>query len=299
MFTQFFGNYLLNQKLVSTWQLTEALKLQKTTRLKLGVLAINAGYMNSQQVEEVHRAQARIDKRIGDIAVDMGYLTVEQVEELLSTQKTGHLLLGQALVDKGYMTTRQFESALNSYKEKNAITDSDFTDVQNQKIQNVIKNFYNFNSFKYAEIYTDYVSLLFKNIIRFIGDDFTPLEAQTVNDYQTSWFAYQNIKGKFNAFTAIEGNEISFINFASRYADDDFNDNNVYVKASIGEFLNLHNGLFTVNMSNDRQLELEMTPQSVDNRKNLRTSSVAFFIPICFPFGTINIIISSDNPIIL
>ena len=57
MFTQFFGNYLLNQRLVSPEQLTEALELQKTTRLKLGVLAINAGYMTAAQVDEVHNAQ--------------------------------------------------------------------------------------------------------------------------------------------------------------------------------------------------------------------------------------------------
>ena len=298
MFTQFFGNYLLNKKLVSTWQLTEALQLQKTTRLKLGVLAINAGYMTAEQVDDVHNAQTRIDKRIGDIAVDMGYLTVEQVEELLSSQKTGHLLLGQALVDKGYMTTKQFEAALNSYKEQNAITDADFTNSQNEKIESVIKNFYHFNSFKNSDIFTDYVSLLFKNVIRFIGDDFTPLEASIVNVYQANWMASQHIKGKFNAFTAIEGNEISFINFASRYAGETFTDNDEYVQASVGEFLNLHNGLFTVNMSNDRQLELEMAPQDVTFRKDLNTSSDTFCIPVCFPFGTINFIISSDIPFI-
>ncbi len=296
MFTQFFGNYLLNQKLVSNWQLTEALEAQKTTRLKLGVLAISAGYMTSEQVDKVHNAQLKIDKRIGDIAVDMGFLTAGQVEDLLNSQKTGHLLLGQALVDKGYMTTKQFETALNSYKNEYALADSDFTDSQNDKIKSVIKSFYNFSSFKYADILTDYVSLFFKNIIRFIGDDFTPLEPKIINEYQTTWFAAQNITGKFSAFTAIEGSEIAFVNFASRYADEDFNTNDIYVQATVGEYLNLHNGLFTVNMSNDRQLELEMKPQNALYRKRLVTSSDAFCIPISFPFGTINLILSLDNP---
>ena len=53
MFTQLFGNYLINKNIVTPAQLSEAIKVKNTTRLKLGVLAINAEYMNSTQVEEV------------------------------------------------------------------------------------------------------------------------------------------------------------------------------------------------------------------------------------------------------
>ena len=93
MFTQFFGSYLLNRKIVSPANLRVALEKKDTTRVKLGVLAINAGYMTAKQVDAVHKKQATVDKRIGDIAVDMGYLTEAQVEELLSRHKTGCLLL--------------------------------------------------------------------------------------------------------------------------------------------------------------------------------------------------------------
>ena len=112
MFTQFFGSYLLNKKIVSPANLRLALEKKDSTRVKLGVLAINAGYMTSKQVDAVHRKQATVDKRIGDIAVEMGYLTEAQVEELLSSQKTGCLLLGQALVDMGCLTNEEFEMVL-------------------------------------------------------------------------------------------------------------------------------------------------------------------------------------------
>ena len=75
MFTQFFGNYLLHQQLVSPEHLSEVLQSMKTTRLKLGVLAINAGYMTAEQVEKAHTEQQRVDKRIGEVMVDMGFLT--------------------------------------------------------------------------------------------------------------------------------------------------------------------------------------------------------------------------------
>lgn len=73
MFTQFFSNYLLEQKLVSPEHLSEVLQTMKTTRPQLGMLAISSGLMTAAQVEKAHSEQQRIDKRIGDVMVEMGY----------------------------------------------------------------------------------------------------------------------------------------------------------------------------------------------------------------------------------
>ena len=54
MYSQYFGNYLLNKGLISPEQLTDALEYQRSVRLKLGVIAVNAGYMTPSQVEEIH-----------------------------------------------------------------------------------------------------------------------------------------------------------------------------------------------------------------------------------------------------
>lgn len=292
MFTQFFGNYLLNQRLVSPEQLTEALELQKTTRLKLGVLAINAGYMTAEQVEEVHNAQQRMDKRIGDIAVEMGFLTNEQVEELLSSQKSGHLLLGQALVDRGYMTTAQFEQAMRSYKAENSITDSDFTNVQNDKASAAIRKFYGLDALRNSKTYTDYISLFFKNIIRFIGDDFTPLDPEQITSYSCMNAAVQKINGPISFITAIEADDNAYIDFAARYAGEPLNCIDEMTNASVGEFLNLQNGLFTVNVSNDQGMELQLEPQETSVGTELNDLAEAFRIPLAFPFGTVNVIIA-------
>lgn len=298
MFTQFFGNFLLNEKLVASWQLAEALENIKDTKLKLGVLGINAGLMTAEEVNRVHELQQTEDKRFGEIAVDQGYLTVEQVSQLLSSQKTGHLLLGQALVDKGYMTNVQFEAALNSYKNKYSLTNEDFTTRQNEKVDSIIKSFYKFNSFKYAKIFTEYVSLTFKNIIRFIGDDFTPLTPDYATSVKADYAAVQVVNGKYNFFTAIEGESSAVIKFASRFASEDFDKIDEYTLGSLSEFLNLNNGLFTVNVSNQKQVELQLEPQSVVDNKTISASSEIYCIPIMFGTDKINIILSLDIPVI-
>lgn len=292
MFTQFFGNYLLNKRLVLPEQLSEALSVLKTTRVKLGVLAINAGYMTAEQVEKVHAEQQRVDKRIGEIAVDMGFMTGEQVEKLFAQQSGTHLILGQALVDKGYMTNSQFEAALNSYKEENSLSDSDFKDNDNEKIQQVIRSFYDFDDSE-DELMVEYIDLLFKNIVRFIGDDFMPMNCEKVTEYSFTNAGMQHIKGEFSCTSAIDAEDKAYIEFGSRYAGEQLTAVDEMADACAGEFLNLHNGLFAVNVSNDTGRELTLEPQEVIRGNKITGMIDTYKIPLIFPFGTVTFILGN------
>lgn len=290
MFTQFFGNYLLHKQLVSPDHLSEVLQSMKTTRLKLGVLAINAGLMTAQQVEKAHEEQQRVDKRIGDVMVDLGFLTKDQVESLLKTQPAGHLLLGQALVDNGYMTTTQFERALNDYKAENSISDADFSNTGDEAVKNLVKRFYNFSTANSAYM-TGYVSLLFKNLIRFIGDDFTPMDACAVSGVLSDCVV-QRMNGGLSAITVIDADASTMVEFASRFAKEELSEIDEYTQACVSEFINLHNGLFAVNMSNDNGIELKLEPQCYYDNMDISELSNACVIPVCFSFGTVRFIVS-------
>ncbi len=297
MFTQFFGNYLLNNHLATPQQLSAALELQQKIHIKLGVLAINAGYMTAEQVDKLHQLQMHTDKRIGDLAVELGYMTTEQVNELLSSQKSGYLLLGQALVESGSMTNGQFAIALKAYKDATRITDNEFSDNKASEVRAVICDFYGFHlAGSKKDLYADYVSLLLKNIIRFIGDDFTLLPSSVETEYRCEEAAIQHIKGGERLFTAIEAESKVFTAFASRYAQENFTQNDDYTKASVGEFLNLHNGLFAVNASNSLAVELDLEPQAYESNKLLTGFVRAFVIAVGFPFGTVHFILSGENP---
>lgn len=291
MFTQFFGNYLLHKQLVSPEHLSEVLQSMKTTRLKLGVLAINAGFMTAAQVEKAHLEQQRVDKRIGEVMVDMGFLTKDQVEALFQTQPAGHLLLGQALVDNGYMTNGQFEEALNSYKQENSISENDFDDGSDEAASRLVKHFYNFSGGVNSAYMTSYVSLLFKNLIRFIGDDFTPMDAKPVSG-EISNCVVQRITGGMNAITIIDADNAAMIEFASRFAKEELTEADEYTQACVSEFINLHNGLFAVNMSNDNNIELKLEPQCYVDNMDISELKNACVIPVCFSFGTVNFVIS-------
>lgn len=287
MYTQFFGHYLLNKKIVTPEQLQEALEVKNDTKVKLGALAINAGYMTAQQVEEVHEEQKRVDKRIGDIAVSLGYLTDDQVTELLKQQKTANLLLGQALIDKGYITNAQFESAINGYKSESDLNEDDVSDEQ---LLLVVKDICRSSNIEDDYFYT-YIALIIKNFIRFIGDDFVPMNALEISQYRCDCISSQEVCGSFNAYTALCGDSTTLLQLGSRYAQEQLEAYDEYAEAAVGEFLNLQNGLFSVNMSNTKGVELTITPQQAERNAELTFENSGVIVPFAFSFGTLNVVI--------
>lgn len=82
------------------------------------------------------------------------------------------------------------------------------------------------------------------------------------------------------------------IAFASRYVDEEFEEFDEYVSASMEDFLNLHNGLFSVNMSNDYTVELHLQPPEAHENTVLSTEAPSYLLPVIYSFGTVNFIFS-------
>lgn len=104
-----------------------------------------------------------------------------------------------------------------------------------------------------------YLELLFNSFIRFVGDDYTPLSAEICDSFSADCMVRQDIEGSYAISTYIGMSQTTAINFASRYVNESFSVYDEYVQASLDDFLNLNNGLFLVNCSNDQALELTLT----------------------------------------
>lgn len=285
MFTQLFGHYLLNKNYITTEQLRKALEVKSETRVKLGALAIDAGYMTASQVEKVHEEQKRLDKRIGDIAVSMGFLTEAQVDELLSKQKTANIVIGQTLIDLGYMTNAQFAEALDSYKNTAGFASEDNDDTLSENITAV----FGLDELNDKDFYINYLLLFIRNIVRFIGDDFAFAECTKNPELKSEYLCSQDVTGSVSAYTAIGCDKKTFYALASRYAGETVEDDE-FAEACAGEFLNLQNGLFAVNVSNTQNTELDLTPQISEKDVTLNIDD-GIKVSLAFSFGTVNIVI--------
>ncbi|WP_374722011.1 hypothetical protein [Peribacillus tepidiphilus] len=294
MFSQFFGHYLLNRGLINADQLKDALELQQSTHVKLGVLAVNEGFMTSSQVEAVHEKQKQVDKRFGELAVELSYLTEEQVEKMLSTQKHHHLQLAQALVDREYMTIDAFSQALATYKKEYGLSDEKFEAIKSGDIEALVDSLLTVSSEEQKTYFTDYLSLFAKNMIRFIDGqlhfEISPLKGVLEAKYYVS----QEITGEKPLYTAIAADEKTFLAMASAYAEEELTEMDEMAAASVSEFLNLHNGIFLVNMSNIG-IELEMKPQQFKEKVEITGTDTSYVVTVYTSKGSFKLMLC-DTP---
>lgn len=290
MFSQFFGHYLLNNGFLTREQLADALEFQQSVHVKFGVIAVDEGFLTPAQVEKIHEMQKQVDKRFGEIAVDLRYLTEEQVEAMLSVQKQNHLLLAQALVDKEYMTIEQFSEALNEYKKQHSLSDDKFEAIKRGDIDALVNHLLNEET---SKKFAKYLALFAKNMIRFIDDQayLSVSEKAELND--KDWFVHQDIVGEAPLFTAISANTDVFLHIASAYAEEPLTGVDELAQASVSEFLNLHNGIYLVNMSNEG-IELNMNPQSVG--QNMTVDGDVFVVTVHTSKGAFQLALS-DKPV--
>lgn len=292
MHTQFFGNFLLNKEVITPEQLIEVLKVQSTAHKKLGTLAIHSGYMSASEVEDVYITQTHYDKRFGVLAVELGYLTQEQVDELLTMQLPDYMLLGQILVDQKILTHVEFENLITEYQSAYEIYDLDLIEEQKHMVDKLLADFYLPEDVPYSEHILSYLTLLFNNLVRFIGEDFTPLNIITLPEVPTNFCISQEVEGPFSFLSALDTERETAVAFANRYVDEEFDEFDEYVNASMEDFLNLHNGLYSVNLSNDYSLELHLQPPGTHENTLLTTGFPAYLLPVIYSFGTINFIFS-------
>lgn len=287
MYAQFFGNFLLSRNVVTKEQLIHALQKKASEHMKLGTLAIHAGYMTASEVDQVIILQTHQDKRFGELAIREGYLTEMQVAQLLKSQNPDFLLLGQVLVDEGIIDNTQLQNLIIDYQSENELDEFDYSDETRETIDHLVENFFVAAERSLSSCEISFLHLLFNNLVRFIGADFTPVAPYSCPEYPTNFCVSQKINGAFSLRTYIDMKETECISFASRYVGDTFTEFDEYVQSSIEDFLNLHNGLFSVNMSNESSIELQLEPPVAETAELLTFETETYLMPIIYPFGTI------------
>ncbi|QJW46122.1 hypothetical protein HA075_10010 [bacterium BFN5] len=295
LLNQYFGQYLLNKGILQAEQLSEALILERSVRVKLGVLAINTGLMNAVQVEAVHEMQRAKDKKFGELAIDMGYLTLVQLEELLEIQRNRQMSLSQAIVDLGFLDLASLEQALTHYKRESQLSSEQWKTLNEADYEQAAHLFLDFSGVGgIGEIYYDYAALFLRSIVRFLND--TPILQPNNNtcDYQTpKWLVTQNIVGEVGLVTGIAMDDHTFLEMARRYSQEELTEIDELAECSVAEFLNVVNGIFCVNAS-DQGVNLDLQPQLVKKDCLIKLNK-GCCIPVDLGFGRVELILAEGD----
>lgn len=116
MAVKFFGQFLVENGVVTREALLSAIELQEQKNLKLGEMAVSMGYLTQADIERAHNAQMSKDMKLGDLLVEMGILTLNQLNDVITRQKNTHLYIGEALVLVGALTNENLQQQLDRFK---------------------------------------------------------------------------------------------------------------------------------------------------------------------------------------
>lgn len=291
MYTQFFGNYLLSNGYLTQDQLFQAFKEQDNVKQKLATLSIYEGYMAAEEVEEVANIANESNRKFSEVAVELDYLTNDQVISLLKHPGSDYLLLAQALIENGTFTYIEMQDIIIDYRSLNEIYDLSLTEEVSQTIQALYDNFFVVSEESVSIKGKMYMELLFSNMVRLVGEDFIPLSVEAITEYAAECCTSQSVLGDYSLTSYIDMDKDAAIGFASRYIGEDFTEYNEYIQAAMDDFLNLHNGLFIVNVSNETSNNLTLSaPNHLDDE--LLTFEVStYHFTVLYSFGKVHLIL--------
>lgn len=116
MAVKFFGQFLVEQGIVTGEAVRNAISLQDKTNLKLGEIAVAMGLLTPADVQRAHNQQMSKDQRLGDVLVESGMLSPDQLEDVLVRQRNIHLYIGEALLQVGALTKESLQTHLDAFK---------------------------------------------------------------------------------------------------------------------------------------------------------------------------------------
>lgn len=290
MLNQYFGNYLLSNNLVDPHVLMSLLDENKKAHVKLGILAINSNLMTAKQVNEIHEMQKKIDKRFGELAVEKGYLKEADVDFLLGQQRLNSVQLSQLLVDKNIFTLEELENILLAYRKENNVDEMQFKEIEkinsNEVLKSVLKLQGKILQIDDMSVYNDYLTLCLRNFVRFIDHQLFLDDLKDNVLSEKTIAVSQEISGTYNLMSYFIMEEDTFIKVAASYSKMELEKRDELVEASVAEFLNLNNGLFTVNMSEEGKPIMLKPPVIQDKADGLVLDSL-ILTPVVTNLGRI------------
>ncbi|MCG8484747.1 MAG: hypothetical protein MJA31_15645 [Clostridia bacterium] len=289
MFNKYFGNYILTKNIITNDQLKNVLSKQKSAKVKLGVLAIESGYMNAFQVNRVHKLQVLQDKRFGEIAINEGFLTEEKLAGLLSSQKNSHIMIGQILVDEEILTYDEYEKLLIEYKKDSGFTDKEIEILKSNNTDEIVNMFIKMQKTNEVVLFQEYVELFLRNIIRFVDSDLMIDKPYCLVSYEYKNLASQEIVGENKIITGISADDEVLVKFAGIYAEEEITEMDEMARDAIGEFMNCQNGLFVSNLYH-KGINHDLNPQKFDFNSRLNQNNQLFVLPCSLSIGNIDII---------
>lgn len=275
MFSQFFGNYLLENQKINTEQYSSCMKYIAANHVKLGMLAEHEGLLDRTLANELNYLQLQSDRQIGDLAIDKGYLTESDVDYLLGCQGNPYLIFVQALEDNQYMTREEIDACLKDYQASEGFSDAVMEAIKDGNISRLLPAFADIEDERYQTL----LGLALRSIVRFISSYIRLEKGYLTDSIHASYAAYQDLNGDFNATIGFCSDNDGILAIADGYAKEEFEEVDEDALDSIGEFVNCISGLYAAELSY-QEVRLDMEPPEYGFDMTIKKDGRFFVLPL-------------------
>ncbi|MBR6222893.1 MAG: hypothetical protein IKQ71_05610 [Lachnospiraceae bacterium] len=262
MFGVYFGKYLVDKGVIKKEELNAVLEDNRAIRHKMGLTAVELGFMTEEQAQEINKMQQQMDKRFGDIAIEKGYLTRDQVVELVNMQGNEYSLFVGNLACQGILDEEEINRQLENYRRDYGFTDIEFNAIKYGNIDGIIK--YYTKEDDYPDIVKEYISLTTRNIVRFVDSEVRIDAIEKLDSFEAAFMSAQAMEGDFKLFTAFSGPGMKTAVEAIERTFSDLSEELVLgdIVDAACEFLNVNNGLFATMLGDkdEGDMDVDMLP---------------------------------------
>lgn len=289
MFSQFFGNYLLEHNVITKQQFTECMDYMKVNCVKLGLIAESEGLLTRAQANELNRLQMNTDRRFGELAIEKGYLTENDISKLLHLQGSPYLIFIQALQENQLLTRDEIDSLLNDYQQETHMSNSDLAALRAGNLDEMVNFFVPAEDQNVISLFT----LALRNITRFVSPYIRFEGPVKTSTYTGKSVALQRTNGERNGFLAFasEGKEI--LKIADGFAGEFFDQVDEDSLDSVCEFINCINGLYASELS-FRNTTIDMLPPEFGFDHTISSNQKFYVLPIYIKGKHIDLIVGVD-----
>lgn len=292
MFSQLFGNYLIEKEIISKEEYHSAIAKQLSVRVKLGTIAIAEGLLTEEEVDTINKLQMQFDKRFGDIAIEKGLLTLEQIGDLLDKQGNPYMQFIEALTECTRLSAAVLDKTLSAFQKEKGFSDEDMIALKNDNLDSLIPIF----AFSAKPHVTELAGLVVRNINRFITRDFYIGRIKRYDNFPYHNLAGQITNGKDTIHLALaeENGDSAFALLATGFSNEKHETADENAFDAVCEFINVSSGLYASELSK-QEIDLDMEP--VFAYKDQTITGDFYVLPIYMEDHRINLIISVNTEV--
>lgn len=275
MFSQFFGNYLLDRKKITKDQFIACMEYMRANRVKLGLIAESEGLLSRAQADELNQLQMKSDKRFGDLAIEKEYLTDADISHLLKLQGNPYLIFVQALEENNIMKRDEITPLVAEFQKDEDLTNTAMEAIKYGDFDRLLPAFVQDTSVSCLA----FMALALRNIVRFVSSYVRIERSQRITEYSAKYIAYQKTTGDYDGFLGFASDDDAILTIADGYAGEYFASPDEDALDSVCEFTNCINGLHATDLSY-KDISIDMLPPEFMFDGNITDPDSFYLLPL-------------------